>query len=230
MTNQDVQVKEPVREPEAPKVKHYQLTTRAQVNGAIQEPGFRFTLPEGVLGPHKTVVASSHGANVVGHSGALVDVPLYIELDEAIEAEREEMRVRHAEQLAELDGTADRAALIAKQQEESRALGIRAAESEVARRHEQELIDLKDRQAAEEETFDEREKNEPVLTVATPETDKAALEARHKAEADALAKKQEGEQAAIDARKETAVKPQEPKFAPSVADKGFVAKPAAEKV
>ena len=104
MTNQDFQpdprvqpTREQVREPvqrETPKMKHYQLTTRAQVNGGIQDPGCRFSLPEGQLGPHRTVVASNHGANVAGHPGnELVDVPLYVELDEGIENERTEQPV-----------------------------------------------------------------------------------------------------------------------------------------
>ena len=236
MTSQDIEQKPYVennpkfveRPPVAdkPKLKHYQLTTRAQINGAIQDPGFRFSLPEGVLGPHRTVVASDHGANVGGQSGPMVDVPMYVELDEGIEAEREEMAARHAEELAKFDGSADRAVLLARRGEESRALGVKAAESDAAKRHEKELADLQVRQDAENKAFDERANNQPVLALAPAETDKAVLDARHKVETDALAKKQEGEQAAIDARKEVLAKTPEPKLAPSVADVNFPVQPA----
>lgn len=62
--------------------KKYALTARAQINGSIQEPGFVFTLKDGEKGPHRTGVASDHGANFDNESGALVDVPLYEEYKE----------------------------------------------------------------------------------------------------------------------------------------------------
>lgn len=51
--------------------KRYRLTARAEMFGAIQDPGFEFTLPEGEIGPHGTVGAG------------LVDVPLYVEVTDA---------------------------------------------------------------------------------------------------------------------------------------------------
>jgi hypothetical protein len=69
-------------EPEAKKTKRYRLLTRAQMHGAVREPGYVFTLAEGELGPHRTVVASNHGAQITDHMDAkqdLVDVPLYEE-------------------------------------------------------------------------------------------------------------------------------------------------------
>ena len=35
--------------------KRYRLTARAEMFGAIHDPGFEFTLPEGEIGPHRTV-------------------------------------------------------------------------------------------------------------------------------------------------------------------------------
>jgi hypothetical protein len=51
--------------------KRYRLTARAEMFGAICDPGFEFTLPEGEIGPHRTVGAG------------LVDVPLYVEVTDA---------------------------------------------------------------------------------------------------------------------------------------------------
>lgn len=47
--------------------KLYCLTATAEIDGAIRPPGYRFTLPEGVKGPHRTV--------------GVKDVPLYVEVD-----------------------------------------------------------------------------------------------------------------------------------------------------
>jgi hypothetical protein len=75
-------------------MKRYRLLTRAQLHGAIREPGYIFTLAEGDLGPHRTVVASNHGAQITEHMNAqqeLVDVPMYEEFKEpeAVEAKPE---------------------------------------------------------------------------------------------------------------------------------------------
>jgi len=67
----------------APAQKRYRLLARAQINGAVREPGYVFTLAPGEKGPMKTVVASQHGAQLVDHlSGGqeLVDEPLYEEV------------------------------------------------------------------------------------------------------------------------------------------------------
>ena len=39
----------------------YRLLARAQVDGEVREPGYVFTLADGVRGPHRTVVASNAG-------------------------------------------------------------------------------------------------------------------------------------------------------------------------
>ena len=64
--------------------KRYMLTTRAQIGGALREPGFEFTLEEGQKGPMRSVVASDHGSNHDGQPGELRDVPLYVELPKLI--------------------------------------------------------------------------------------------------------------------------------------------------
>jgi len=63
----------------------YRLHTRAVMHGAVREPGYVFELKDGELGPHRTVVASDHGAQISDHDvkqGALKDVPLYEEVKE----------------------------------------------------------------------------------------------------------------------------------------------------
>lgn len=77
-------------------LKRCRLTARAQIHGAVQQPGYVFWLEEGERGPHRTVVASDHGAetggdvpgrhvgrNITGVEGEkLVDHPLYEEFPE----------------------------------------------------------------------------------------------------------------------------------------------------
>lgn len=41
--------------------KRYRLLVRAQMHGAVQEPGYVFTLADGERGPHRTVVATNTG-------------------------------------------------------------------------------------------------------------------------------------------------------------------------
>lgn len=63
--------------------KRYRLTARAEIHGAIRDPGYVFTLKDGELGPHRTVSGSNHGAQLVDHiaqSPELIDVPLYEEI------------------------------------------------------------------------------------------------------------------------------------------------------
>jgi hypothetical protein len=53
------------------------------MHGAIREPGYVFTLAEGEKGPHRTVVASNHGAQITDHIDTrqeLADVPMYEEI------------------------------------------------------------------------------------------------------------------------------------------------------
>lgn len=66
--------------------KRYRLLVRAQIHGAVRDPGYVFTLAEGELGPHRTVVASNHGAQITDHINGeqrLEDVPLYEEVTDA---------------------------------------------------------------------------------------------------------------------------------------------------
>lgn len=68
--------------------KLYRLLERAELNGALRDPGYVFSLPldaagKEIPGPHKTVVASNHGAQIAEHENAtqgLTDVPLYVEI------------------------------------------------------------------------------------------------------------------------------------------------------
>ncbi len=71
-----------------------QLTARAQIDGAIRDPGYIFTLGDDERGPHKAVRPvhpSIHSSHVAGHDhppseGA--DEPLFVELpDEEAAAE-----------------------------------------------------------------------------------------------------------------------------------------------
>lgn len=74
-----------VDQPEAKPAKRYRLLARAQMHGAVREPGYVFTLPDGELGPHRTVLASHHGAQITDHINAtqeLKDEPLYEEFVE----------------------------------------------------------------------------------------------------------------------------------------------------
>ncbi len=63
-----------------PQPQRCRLLQRAQMHGAVREPGYVFTLAPGERGPHKTVLASNAGAQIVDHinqAGGLKDVPLY---------------------------------------------------------------------------------------------------------------------------------------------------------
>lgn len=81
--------------------KKYRLLQRCEVDGVWHEPGACVVKPADWVGPHKTVVASQHGADLTGpmhhdrrHAPAnivnfmgdkeqkLVDVPLYEEVVE----------------------------------------------------------------------------------------------------------------------------------------------------
>ena len=41
--------------------KQYRLLARAQLDGEVREPGYSFTLADGVRGPHKTMVGTNTG-------------------------------------------------------------------------------------------------------------------------------------------------------------------------
>jgi hypothetical protein len=65
-------------------MKRYRLTARAQIHGEVRGPGYEFDLADGELGPHRTLKASDHGAQLVGYPNyipeRLVDKPLYEEV------------------------------------------------------------------------------------------------------------------------------------------------------
>ena len=61
----------------------YRLLAKAQIDGEVREPGYVFTLPDGLLGPHRTIIdqhdlhTASNGERIVGKSR---DIPLYEEV------------------------------------------------------------------------------------------------------------------------------------------------------
>ena len=177
------------------------LLATCQVNGSVHSAGEVITLPDGQRGPHRTVVASNHGA-AIGDASAqiLIDQPLFVVLDETIENEREEMRVRHAEERNALDHVDDRTVLSRKQGQEAAALEQRAAESELKQRQDNENKGLKDRQAAETAAFDKRAET-PALVTAPVELSKEDLDKRHASEAEALEKRHTEEARGLESRK-----------------------------
>lgn len=87
--------------------KRYRLKTRAQLHGEVRDPGYIFTLGEGEIGPHRTVVASQHGAQIVDHIAGtqeLVDEPLYEPLSDKENAAMDEAE---AKKIAEADAHSD---------------------------------------------------------------------------------------------------------------------------
>jgi hypothetical protein len=177
------------------------LLATCQVNGALHYAGEIVTLPDGQRGPHRSVVASSHGA-ALGDvaSQNLIDDPLFVVVDEGIEKEREEMRARQAEERNKLDHTDERAALVRKQGEEAAAFEIRSAETELHTRQEQEAATLKDRQTAENVAFDKRAETVPLANPPV-EVNKEELTKRQAAETEALQKRQAEEKLVLEARK-----------------------------
>jgi len=186
-------------------------------------------LADGQRGPHRTVVASDHGASQIAveryhgqdepdatysrHQN-LVDQPLFVVVDEGIEKDREEMRVRHAQERAALEHVPERDALLAKQADEMAAFELRAAETNLSERQKRDDEALKSRQDAETAAFDKRAQAAPAMA-APRETDKKELDQRHKTEQDAQKAKHEAERKALEARKErVASKDAKPEPAP----------------
>lgn len=100
--------------------KQYRLTARAEFHGEIRDPGYVFTLGKDELGPHRTVVASNHGAQITDHMGDakqdLKDVPLYEEVKEEETAHEEEQKEPTAEELkADLDAAAGKIASLERE-------------------------------------------------------------------------------------------------------------------
>lgn len=74
-----------VEEPKAPAMKRFQLLVRAHLDGALREAGYITTKAADWIGPHRTVVASDHGANIGHGQGDMIDHPLYVEVpDETV--------------------------------------------------------------------------------------------------------------------------------------------------
>jgi hypothetical protein len=194
------------------------LLKRCVVDGAVRESGEIVTLPDGVVGPHRTVVSGTPGASIASARYAgepdadadytqqhLVDEPMYVVVDENIERERNEMRERHAKELAEYKGD-DRTELVRRQSEEARQLEFKAREKELADKQKREDEQLRKRQEAETKAFDKRaESGKPV---APPrETEKDDLEKRHHTEAEALKERHERERMKVDASKPRVTEP-----------------------
>jgi hypothetical protein len=51
-----------------PPPRRYRLLARAQLDGAVREPGYILTLAEGERGPHRNVVASNAGGMAWRHA------------------------------------------------------------------------------------------------------------------------------------------------------------------
>jgi hypothetical protein len=47
--------------------KQYRLLARAQIDGAVREPGYVFTLKDGERGPYKTIVQTNTGGPAWRH-------------------------------------------------------------------------------------------------------------------------------------------------------------------
>lgn len=66
------------------KPRRCRLLVKAQIAGAIRDPGYVFTLQPGERGPHRTVRADNSGAAIADHGDKyqLHDEPLFVVLDE----------------------------------------------------------------------------------------------------------------------------------------------------
>ena len=122
------------------------LLTSAQISNHVYGPGELVTLPDGVRGPHKSVSVA----------GKLQDEPLFVVVDEEMETEREEMRLRHLQETEALDHTQERRDLAAKHAKESAELRRKQRVRETEARHKVEAETLQHRQEAEVVAFDKR--------------------------------------------------------------------------
>jgi hypothetical protein len=176
----------------------YRLLERAQIDGAVQEPGYIFTLPPGVRPPYESRHAGHQTMNPVDGSMNLPpmtpDRPMFEPVDEAVEKESADMAARHAKELDELDLTKKREALLKKHAEERAALRVKAADAAAKRRQDEESAWLKERQAAEAKAY----KDKAPVSVPTPtDATEADLKARHAAEAKKLAEDHAAEEKAL---------------------------------
>lgn len=189
------------------------LLARCQINDRLHEVGDVVFLAEGQRGPHRTAVASNHGAQIAGNRYIgdkepdanyglqdIFDEPLYVVLDEGIEQEREAMRVRHAEERAKFDRAPERDDLAAKQAREMADIDLKAQESELKARQQRERDTLERRQSGEAKAFDKRAESTAPMP-APAETDKDTLETRHKVEQDHQQRRHDEETRQIEERK-----------------------------
>lgn len=166
----------------------YRLLTTAQIDGAVREPGYIFTLADGVRPPHRSHVADSGGAHAADglSTPRLRDVALAVEIDEEHEQRLADLHARHAEERAALDRSTERAELDAKHAHELRELAAEGARRDLERRQAAEQADLEARHQAEARGLEQRETDRVVVV---SDTDAAALRERHDAEARAIAQR-----------------------------------------
>ncbi len=106
--------------------KRYRLTARAQMDGELRDPGYVFTLPEGVKGPHRAVSAQP-GANIadrINGDAPVVDEPLYREL-----SAEEDAAIDEAEARATAEADAHAEACAARDAEQAQVEGAPPADA-----------------------------------------------------------------------------------------------------
>jgi hypothetical protein len=190
--------------------KRYRLLGRAEMNGAIREPGYVFELPDGVLGPHRTVIARHDGASLAAGVPQGVDEPMYEEIDTTLDDERAALAERHAAERADAEGTKQRDELAEKHAAESADMRAKIEASSRAARQAKERADLEARQAREQEGFKVRVAAAVPPPVYPAETDEEALKARQERELAELSERHKQEDAARAAAIEASPTPAKP--------------------
>jgi hypothetical protein len=181
------------------------LKTKALIDGAVRDPGYVFTLPDGVRGPHRAVAAShdridydiANGIDANRILPTTMDEPLYDVLDEEHEKRVAELSAKHQQELAEHDGTLARDEMVRRHSEESAALRAEGTKREIDLRHKANAEKLAARHKAEVEAFER--KPAPLVVPPPKETTAEDLRARHEAEAEELAEVQKREVEAFEA-------------------------------
>lgn len=171
-------------------MKLYQLEGVAQIDGEVRHPGYRFSLPDDVLPPMRTV----RGVN-----GAQIDVPLAVELDQGHQKEIDDLAVKHAAELAAADPATKRDEILARQAKERAQLSAKVGEAALKAKHDAEEKALTDQQEAERAALEAK----PAVTIAPPpEASTEDLAKRHEREKAALTERQEIERQDVVAAKE----------------------------
>lgn len=154
------------------------LKTPMFLNGHRYSHGDVVDLPPGVEGPY-------NGSE-----------PAFDIIDDESWNERADLTAKHAKEREELESPdRKRAALMAKQAEESADLRRKHAEKALARRHEREKSELEAQHKGQAEALKHRPSEQ---IVAPRETNEADLGERHKYEDSDLAKRQEAEKKALE--------------------------------